>query len=471
MRRRFGLRDRVMLAYGLLALGLSGALALVTFNVVSDYLTEQRISSALVETADNAAALHYGLFDAAPPCRPSRDNPAECTTVPASRPAPDVMALLDQLPSTDSAASLLFFHDRWYSAVGRPVDLPADLVNAAKSGTEVNRRIEVAGQQVLAVGVPLTRSGEAFFEWHPLTGLDKTLRMLKITLVVGALVTALLGLAVGRFASTLALRPLAELTQVAAAVARGRLDARLQAENDPDLGGLARSFNQTAAALEQRVVADARFAGDISHELRTPLMTMMNSMQLIQNHRTELPPAVREPVELLGDDLDRFRRLVIDLLEISRDDGGDQGLRETVRIADLVRAAADATAGRSITDVAEDAADLTMEADKRRLERVIANLVENAEDHAGGCKGVTVQAGGRGVIVYVDDAGPGIPEADRERIFERFGRGGGDGQSRGIGLGLAIVARHVEWHHGLIEVTDRPEGGARFIVELPTKSR
>lgn len=73
--------------------------------------------------------------------------------------------------------------------------------------------------------------------------------------------------------------------------------------------------------------------------------------------------------------------------------------------------------------------------------------------------------------MYVDDAGPGIPEADRERIFERFGRGGGDGQSRGIGLGLAIVARHVEWHHGLITVTDRPEGGARFIVELPTKAR
>ena len=70
-------------------------------------------------------------------------------------------------------------------------------------------------------------------------------------------------------------------------------------------------------------------------------MTMLNSMQLIQNHRAELPAAVREPVELLGYDLDRFRRLVIDLLEISRDDGGDQGSREIVRIADLVRAAAE----------------------------------------------------------------------------------------------------------------------------------
>jgi signal transduction histidine kinase len=465
LRRRFGLRDRVMMAYGLLALGLSVLLALVTFNVVSDYLTSQRESSAVVETSDNAAALHYGLYGATPPCRPREGT--ECTAAVAVS-NPNVMALLNSLPSADSASSLVFFEGQWYSATGKPSDLPADMVTAAQNGTELHRRITVGGQQVLAVGVPLSRPGEAFFEWHPLTSLDSTLGTLKITLILAAIVTALLGLAVGRLASTLALRPLAELTQVAAAVARGRLDARLQAEDDPDLGGLARSFNQTAATLEQRVIADARFAGDISHELRTPLMTMLNSMQLIQNHSLELPPVLREPVELLGDDLDRFRRLVIDLLEISRDDGGDQGSREIVRIGDLVRAAADATAGRELTTVSPDAEGLTLQADKRRLERVIANLVDNAEYHAGGCKGVSVKAGGLGVIVYVDDAGPGVREADRERIFERFGRG--DGQRRGIGLGLAIVARHVEWHHGTIRVKDRPEGGARFIVELPAKT-
>jgi two-component system, OmpR family, sensor histidine kinase MtrB len=323
---------------------------------------------------------------------------------------------------------------------------------------------------VLAVGVPMSRPGEAFFEWHPLESLDNTLRTLKVTLVSAALVAALIGLAVGRLASTLALRPLAALTRVADAVARGQLDARLQVENDRDLGGLARSFNQTAANLERRVAADARFAGDVSHELRTPLMTMLNSMQLIQNHRAELPGPVREPVELLGDDLDRFRRLVIDLLEISRDDGGDQGSREIVRIADLVRAAANATAGRDVTTVEPEAEGLSLQADKRRLERVIANLVENAEDHAGGCKGVGVEAGGLGVVITVDDAGPGIPAEDRDRIFERFGRGETSKRSRGVGLGLAIVARHVQWHHGTIQVTDRPGGGARFTVELPAKT-
>ncbi|MEV0286370.1 HAMP domain-containing sensor histidine kinase [Kribbella sp. NPDC050820] len=469
-RQRIGLslRGRVMLAYGLLALGLSAVLALVTWTVVSEYLTDQRETSAQVQTADNAAAFQYGLFGPPQPCRPDREH-VECGTA-TLKPDVSVIDLLNSLPSTDSASSMVFYDGQWYSMTGRPSDLPADLLEQVRNGSTAQRRLVVGGQPVLAVGVPLRGPGEVFFEWHPLGSLDNTLRTLKLTLILAGLVTVLIGLAVGRLASTLALRPLAALTRVADAVARGQLDARLQVEDDRDLRGLARSFNQTAADLERRVAADARFAGDVSHELRTPLMTMLNSMQLIQNHRTELPGAVREPVELLGDDLERFRRLVIDLLEISRDDGGDRGSREIVRIADLVRAAANAAAGRDVTTVEPEAESLTLQADKRRLERVIANLVENAEDHAGGCKGVGVEAGGLGVVITVDDAGPGIPAADRDRIFERFGRGETSNRSRGVGLGLAIVARHVQWHHGAITVTDRPGGGARFVVELPAKT-
>jgi two-component system sensor histidine kinase MtrB len=447
--QRFGLRNRVMLAYGLLALGLSVVLAVVTWTVVSESLIEQRISSGIVETSDNAAALENGLAD----------------------PHPAVAKLLSGLPSTDSSGSMLSFGGQWFSAsaVGGPDRLPPDFVATVRAGSQAHRRVEVGGQQFLAVGVPLTKPGDAYIDLHPLANLDGTLRTLSITLVLAALLTALLGLAVGRLASTLALRPLAELTEVGAAVARGQLSARLDAENDPDLGGLARSFNQTAAMLEQRVAADARFAGDISHELRTPLTTMLNSMQVIQHRRSEMPPEVREPLELLADDLERFRRLVLDLLEISRHDGGDEGSREIVWISDLVRAAADATAGRSVTVVEPDAAGLTLQADKRRLERVVANLVDNAEHHGGGCKDVTVSSGGLGVIVYVDDAGPGVPPDNRDRIFERFGRGANDLDRQGIGLGLAIVASHVQWHGGTIRVEDRPGGGARFIVELPAK--
>jgi len=96
---------------------------------------------------------------------------------------------------------------------------------------------------------------------------------------------------------------------------------------------------------------------------------------------------------------------------------------------------------------------------KRGLERVDANLVENAESHGGGCERESVEAGGLGVIIQVDDASTGVPVEDRDRIFEGFGRGATDGRTDerpGIGLGLAIVARHIEWHHGTIRVQDRP---------------
>jgi signal transduction histidine kinase len=104
--------------------------------------------------------------------------------------------------------------------------------------------------------------------------------------------------------------------------------------------------------------------------------------------------------------------------------------------------------------------------DKRRLERVVANLVDNAERHGGGCCSVAVDSATGWVSIAVDDAGRGVPERQRERIFDRFARVPST-PSHGTGLGLAIVARHVHWHGGDVEVEDRPGGGARFVVRLP----
>jgi signal transduction histidine kinase len=193
---------------------------------------------------------------------------------------------------------------------------------------------------------------------------------------------------------------------------------------------------------------------------------MLNSMQVIQNRRDQLPESVREPVDLLSEELARFRSLVVELLEISRHDAGDEVVRETVLVGDLVRHAADAAAGREVTTVDPDVDTLVMELDKRRLERVVANLVDNAQTHGGGCIGVHVSRVGDLLRVVVEDAGPGIPADQRTRVFERFARRGGRDHS-GVGLGLAIVQRHVGLHHGVVRVEDRPGGGARLVVEIP----
>jgi signal transduction histidine kinase len=346
--------------------------------------------------------------------------------------------------------------------------VPAELVRLVLSGTPATERITSGNELLLVVGLPLPRSGAGLFELFSLDDVNRTLQLFSLSLLGAVIVLTLCNTAVGWFASRVALQPLESLTAAASAVAAGNLDARMRSEDDPDLRQLARSFNDTAAALQQRVQADARFAGDVSHELRTPLTTMINSMQLIQNRRSELPDAVLEPVELLSDDLDRFRRLVVDLIEISRHDSGAARELEMVVVGQLVTQAADAAAGRQVTSVDPTARDMAMLVDKRRLERVFANLVENAERHGGGCLAVRVSAIEEGVQVVVDDAGPGIPAERRDRVFERFARPGNPaGQGAGLGLGLAIVERHVQWHGGTVVVTDRPGGGARFVVSLP----
>ena len=446
--RPVSLRARVELTFGLLALAISALLSVLSWILVSRNLLAQREQTAVTETALDRASVLTGLEHGSAP----------------------VVAILGGLPTNDSGSSVALVSGHWYGtnpALG-PSAVPTPLVAAVASQQTATQRVLVDDRLQLVVGVPLDQPGDALFEVFSLVELDNTLRTMAWVLALAALVTTFVGVVLGRSASRVALRPLAELTRVAGAVAGGQLDARLRPRGDPDLDPLAESFNRTVSQLEHRVRADSRFALDVSHELRTPLTTMLNSMEVITNRRSLLPESVREPVDLLADDLDRFRTLVVDLLEISRHDAGEDLVLELVDIGELTRRAADAVTGRPVTSVEGAASDLLALVDKRRLERVVANLVGNAQSHGDGCQAVTVSRVGDVVQVVVDDAGPGIVEAERGRVFDRFARAGGSGE-QGVGLGLAIVQRHVSAHGGVVRVETSPQGGARFVVELPVR--
>ncbi len=211
----------------------------------------------------------------------------------------------------------------------------------------------------------------------------------------------------------------------------------------------------------------ARFAGTVSHELRTPLTTMANALALLQRRRDQLPDVAQEAVQLLESQLARLQRLLLDLLEIAvvTDDRSSLAL-EPVDLAAHVPSLA-ATDGWGPVEVCS--APLVLSADPRRLERVVTNLVRNAETHGSGLLRVGVLRRAEMARLEVDDAGPGVPVAERERIFERFTRGGPSGGERpaGVGLGLAFAAELTALHGGQVWVEDRPGGGARFVVELP----
>jgi two-component system, OmpR family, sensor histidine kinase MtrB len=381
-----------------------------------------------------------------------------------------VASVIDSLPKAVGSALLVLHDGQWYSSLlsRDPSMLPGELRSHVVGGSVTEQVTVIDGSKYLLVGVPLRRHGDALFELFPLADLDHTYHVLAITLVAVAAGTSAAGLMAGRYASRRAFRPLRKLTGAAEAFAQGDLGVRLE-ERDPDLVGLARSFNRTADAFAQRVAADARFAADVSHELRTPLTTMLNSAEILARRRAELPERLREPLDLLVTDLDRFRVLVVDLIEISRDYTSGERDTEPLVIADLTCRAADAAARRHVTEVAPGAERVQIEGDKRRLERVVTNLVQNAEVHGGGCTAVLVSADDGEAVISVDDQGPGVRPVDRERVFERFARRGSSDGTRGVGLGLAIVRQHVLWHGGSIHVEGRPGGGARFVVRLPVR--
>jgi signal transduction histidine kinase len=385
--------------------------------------------------------------------------------------------LLAQLPRETGSISLLALEGEWYTTslrVGKN-DLPPSLRSAVLGGTPSRQRVRADGGPVLVVGIPLPgEHDDAYFEVFPLDELDHTDRVLGAVLAGAAATVVPLSTVVGWWATRPTLRPLTRVAAAARAIAAGDLTARIDPRGDPSLVPIAESFNATAAALEERVRSDARFAADVSHELRSPLTTMAGAVSLVDAYAADLPEDGREGLALLHEELTRFERLVADLLEISRADAGTVDVTlEQVNLAALVgRALARRVAGSDPAPpltVAAGAEGLLVQADKLRLERVIGNLLDNADRHAGGATAVRVEATPTAARLVVDDAGRGVPVEERERIFERFARGSGTsrGSEQGAGLGLSLVARYVRAMHGDVEVTDSPDGGARFVVTLP----
>jgi signal transduction histidine kinase len=258
-------------------------------------------------------------------------------------------------------------------------------------------------------------------------------------------------------------------------VAGGSLDTRLLAEGDAELSALASSFNRMTDALQERIDHEVRFTADVSHELRSPLTTLATSLGVLESHRDELPPRSRHALDLLSTELHRFQRMVDDLLEISRVDTGSAELSlDEVEAGELARQAAMAGGvGDVPVDVDPSVAGLRLWVDKRRIERVMRNLVDNAEQYAGGVTRVAVEPGaGRGVRFVVADRGPGVAPGERDRIFERFYRGQAAGQrgvTNGTGLGLSLVAEHVRLHGGRVWAESGTDGENRFVIELPTR--
>lgn len=365
-------------------------------------------------------------------------------------------------------------------------DIPDDaLATVAAGGEYFAHSVNIDGLERSLVGVPTGGSQRredphlAVWEFIPLDSYDATVRNLGLALVVGGAVTVAVGALAGVFAVRRMTRPLNEVARAARILADGNLDARLPPSDDPDVRQLTSTFNEMADALSSRLRMDERFNSDVSHELRSPLTTLNASVAVLRARRTELSPSNQAALDLLTADLQRFTRLVDDLLEISRFDGNVASLvLNDVGVAEFVQEVGHASHRIDLNVVVSPLLRIIeMEVDKRRLARVITNLIDNAYAH--GSPPVTLSAieyppgdiDPAFVRITVEDRGDGVDLDRSVELFERFNRGTTGSRTEGSGLGLALAREHIRLHGGTIEFVAPPRGttGARIVILLPLR--
>jgi two-component system, OmpR family, sensor histidine kinase MtrB len=341
-----------------------------------------------------------------------------------------------------------------------------------------------------AVGAPLSVPGIGGYELYylfPLTQEQDTLALVQKLLLVAGLALVLLLAAISWLVTRQVVTPVRVAARTAEQFSAGRLEERMTVHGDDDLARLATSFNQMASSLQRQIRqledlsrVQRRFVSDVSHELRTPLTTVRMAADILHEAREDFDPATSRSAELLQTQLDRFEALLTDLLEISRYDAGAAVLDvEPVDVREVVRRvveSAEPLAERKETEVRLDLPEnsCVVEADPRRVERVLRNLLVNAIEHAEGRPvDVRVAFDDQAVCVGVRDHGVGLRPGEASLVFNRFWRAD-PARARttgGTGLGLAIALEDARLHGGWLEAWGQPGDGAHFRLTLPRRAR
>jgi len=440
------LRRRLTIAFGL-AVGLTAvALAAGSYFVVRHNLLKDSVKSSAKQARKNLTL--------APSYLPNTKN------------------LLDAYTRTGGFETIGFAGDQPFASklFLEPKEVPASLRRIVGRGQLGYQRETVSGTHYLVVGGPAGDAQLYFFFSEQ--GLRHELAVLRNILLAGGGLLVLLAVLGGAVLARQTLRPVARASAAAHSLAEGLLETRLPVEGQDEFGGWAQAFNEMATALEAKISAlsaaqarERRFTADVAHELRTPLTALVGEASLLSEHLDRMPDQSRRPAELLIADVGRLRRLVEDLMEISRLDAGAESVQpEAVDLASATAAILRARGwdGR----VRLEAEKTIVTTDPRRLERIIANLVGNALEHGGDGVAIRVGRDGARTFVEVADQGPGIPPEHLSHLFERFYKADPARSGPGSGLGLAIAQENARLLGGEIEVWSEPGKGSRFTLRL-----
>ena len=445
---RFGLRARVALAFGLLSLVIAGAVSGATYSVARWYLLNQREDSAITRAVLDSRSVDASLAaDLAP------------------------VTALEQVPSVGTSQPMIQVQGVWYTSgvTVPPASLPASLLSTAAKDGGSQQRTTIGDEEYLLVAIQLGTS--VYVEVFPLRDLDLVLTIGGWLLVIQTLFAGIIGVFVGRYTFARIIRPLLRLGAGARRIASGELSTRIQLMRDPDLDPIAASFNGMAESVQSRIKREQRFSANVSHELRSPLTAVVGTAELLERNLDDLPEREQRLIGTLQTQTARMSQMLLDLLEISRIGNDDPLLKESVSVTTLCL---DAIHVRGLPEDlihVEDEGDHLITTDTRRFERIVGNLIDNANRHGGGLTAIRIarisNSDPEHIVVAVEDAGPGIPVDEVPKLFEPFTRGEDAKETSGAGLGLAIA---IEQAH-LLDVELRVESvdphGARFVMEIP----
>lgn len=390
-------------------------------------------------------------------------------------------------PGLDTSSVPAALEEHFATASG-PAWTYGEIRRTTADGTVLAEPGVVVGSQV-----ELPADGETYVLYFlfPLDEEQETLGMVARALAAAAGLLLILVAGASWLVARQVVTPIRLARQVAERLAAGQLQERMHVAGEDDLARLAVSFNQMASSLQQQIRqleelsrVQRRFTSDVSHELRTPLTTVRMASDVLHDARERFDPATGRAAELLQTELDRFEGLLVDLLEISRFDAGAAVLvTDDVNLVDVVHRVVEATrplARKREIRVEVSAPDhpCLAEADVRRVERIVRNLLTNAIDHAGRSAGsrhadilVAVDSDEHAAAVTVRDYGVGLAPGESAMVFNRFWRAdpARDRSSGGTGLGLSISMEDAHLHGGWLQAWGRPGGGAQFRLTLPRR--
>ncbi|HET7678274.1 MAG TPA: HAMP domain-containing sensor histidine kinase [Candidatus Limnocylindrales bacterium] len=415
--------------------------------------------------------------------------------LPASASAADLRAsrLLDAFALRGASGTVVdLAGERFASgfvAAGAFDQLAPELRAVVAGGRIGYQRLSLDGRPYLVTGARRPPDGPDFYFFFDESATETAIERLGQALAAGGLLLVGVAALAGRALARRLLRPVSDASAAAERIASGDLSARLAVDSADEFGLWADAFNRMAASLEEKVAQlqaaearERRFVADVSHELRTPLTALVAEAGLLRDHLDRLPPDARRAGELLVGDVARLRTLVDDLMEISRFDAAAESVAETeVELEAFLRAVVAAHAPEARTSMA--GGPVVVITDRRRLERILGNLLDNARLHGEG-RDIGLEAsvepafgaatgtalGGPPTAelrVVVSDAGPGVAPEELARLFDRFHKADPSRHRGGSGLGLAIAAEHARLLGGALTAGLREGGGLRFELRLP----